>query len=570
MSPDLTSPSNAGPGSTSTVRAVRHHLPLVLVCLFLGVVGGYLYAGSQVPVYTSTSRVLVDPSVGNPYVPSPSSVRQDELASLETEAQVVRSEEVLSAVLPQFPGLSLGALQRNVQVVIPPNTQVLDITFASEQQNLTQPVADAVAKAFLANRARRSDEVNQTRISRVESRTNAVMEDLRRATADAQSDNAATALYNEQLSGALRNELVSLRAQRTALENSESPTGDVIGPAGAGKSAEGLTATVVPLGVALVGLALGCLLAVLLERSRAVVRSTADVAATGVPVLAAAPASGLRRRDRRRSESEAFGTAVRRLRAAVLELEPRPDIIAVAPPGPTSSDGEVPAAIAESFAKAGHRVVLVRTDGGDNRDGVDVDDRGLAQALLFERVDVRDLLRPSVEPLLSVLSDGGFDAQSRELLVADRVRAVLSPLVRDGYLIVIQAPGVDSAEGEAFFGAADLGIVVVRRGRSQSRTVRNAVQAVRGKSAEALALVVGARPVQRVRTVETGSVTTREAAPTLPLEQRDAGGEQTPPPQQGDAGEEKIPASAKRDSGEEKTPASAKRDAGEEKARTRR
>ena len=42
--------------------------------------------------YTSTARVLVNPSVGNPFVPTPASVRQDELTSLETEAQVVRSD----------------------------------------------------------------------------------------------------------------------------------------------------------------------------------------------------------------------------------------------------------------------------------------------------------------------------------------------------------------------------------------------------------------------------------------------------------------------------------------------
>ena len=60
--------------------------------------------------------------------------------------------------------------------------------------------------------------------------------------------------------------------------------------------------------------------------------------------------------------------------------------------------------MAESFAKAGHRVVLVRTDGQPTAGGPGgrASD-GLAEALLHERLNVLDLLQPSVEPLLSLL-----------------------------------------------------------------------------------------------------------------------------------------------------------------------
>ena len=63
-------------------------------------------------------------------------------------------------------------------------------------------------------------------------------------------------------------------------------------------------------------------------------------------------------------------------------------------------------AVAESFAKAGHRVVLVRTDGEPAAGSLAIEDDGLAQALLHERLNVLDLLQPSVEPLLSLLPAG--------------------------------------------------------------------------------------------------------------------------------------------------------------------
>ncbi|HRD64138.1 MAG TPA: alpha-hydroxy-acid oxidizing protein, partial [Nocardioides sp.] len=79
--------------------------------------------------------------------------------------------------------------------------------------------------------------------------------------------------------------------------------------------------------------------------------------------------------------------------------------VAIAPVGSGRSDANVSEAVAESFAKAGHRVVLVRADRSPSGGGIGVDDKGLAQALMYERLNVVDLLQPSVEPLLSLLND---------------------------------------------------------------------------------------------------------------------------------------------------------------------
>ncbi|WP_298513139.1 Wzz/FepE/Etk N-terminal domain-containing protein [uncultured Nocardioides sp.] len=477
----------------SLSRAVRHHLPVVLVFFLLGAVAGYLYAGSVPTAYTSTARVLVNPSVGNPFVPTPSSVRQDELTSLETEAQVARSDDVLGAVHAQYPDVSLATMRKNIAVLVPANTQVLEISFTAGNADTAQAVTNAVADAYLANRAQRFETVNNERIARVETRTDQVVTDLRTHSKAAKDEtqSAGDRLFEQEMADALRNELVSLRAQRTALENSEAPTGSVIAPAVEGKSAAGLTATILPFAFALVGLAIGCAIALLLERSRGVVRSRADVEALGVPVVASIPRRTWRERMRRHGDAAAIDTTVRRVRATLLDLEPRPDVVAIAPVGSGRSDANVSEAVAESFAKAGHRVVLVRADRSPSGGGIGVDDKGLAQALMYERLNVVDLLQPSVEPLLSLLNDGGFNEQSRELLVSDRIRSVLTPLVTEGHLVIIQSPGIDSAEGEAFLGAADLGVVVVRTGKSRPGAVEQIAELARTKGLQLTALVVG-------------------------------------------------------------------------------
>lgn len=518
-------PDQSQPASRTTVGyAVRHHLGWVAVLLVLGALAGWQLMTSAPVSYTSTARVLVNPTAGNPFVPTPSSVRQDEMTSLETEAQVLRSAEVLGPVAAAQPGLTTARLQRGLLVSVPANTQVLEISWSTTDRDSAAVVVDAVAASYLANRTRRYDEVTAARVARVEARTATVVGELRAATEAAQQGNEAERRFQTELGEALRNELVSLRAQRTALENSEAPAGSVIAPASRAVSDAGIGALAPPAGGALGGLALGCLVAVLLERLRGTVRRADEVEALGVPVVAAVPEHGWRDRLDRRSGREAIDTTIRRLRAALLDLEPRPDVVAIAPAGSGPSDADVSEAVAESFAKAGHRVVLVRTDPAHERRGLGVDDRGLAQALLHERLNVRDLLQPSVEPLVSLLSDGGFTPQSRELLVADRLRAVLAPLVADGHLVVISSPGIDSAEAEAFLGAADLGVVVVRAGRTRPGAVRHVARLLGAKPLRLAALVVdrhGAARRTRLATAGTGS----DSDPTLPVASRHGGAE---------------------------------------------
>ena len=423
-------------------------------------------------------------------------MRQDEQTSLETEAQVARSTEVLGPVAASTPGLTIGRLQGRLQVTVPASTQILEISYSANDPVAARQVADAVARAYLDNRTRRFDETNAVRIDRVETQTLSVVTDLRAATQGAQVGSAANRDFQSELAAALRNELVSLRAQRTALENSESPPGAVISPASAPAQAGELNTIVVPAGGGLAGLALGCLLALVLERLRGVVHSSSEVQAMGLPVVAAVPRLGRLSRLLRKDNSEAVDTTVRRLRAAILDLEPRPDVIAVAPAGAGGSAAEVSEAVAESFAKAGHRVVLVRADADSAPGGIGMQD-GLAQALLHHRLNVMDLLQPSVEPLLSLLPHGQSTDQSREFVVADRVRGLLSPLIEAGHLVVIQSPGLDSAEGEAIVGAADWGLVVVTLGLTRPSEVERVTTEARTRGAILAAMVVDRRDITR-------------------------------------------------------------------------
>ena len=480
------------------LRAVRRHLVVVVVCLASGLTAGWLLASDQQATYTSTARVLVNPTVGNPFAPAPTSVRQDELTSLETEAQVARSEEVVTVVTDQFPSLTQGEIERGLEITVPANTQILEMTYVADDPSVARQVADALASAYLANRDRRAVELNKVRIDRVETQTLSVVEDLRAATVAAQKGirrptpvpvgdghrpaqragqpPRAALLPGEQRGSRRRGDLPRVHGHD---HQQPRPSRD---PGRCSRSPDWRWA---------------CLIAVLVERLTGRVRSAHEVEAVGLPVLAAAPPRGWRPGVPRTSAAENVEATMRRLRAKILDLEDTPEIIAVAPAGTGKPDAAVSEAVAESFAKAGHRVVLVRTEGPPvTSSGLEVEERGLAEALLHERLSVLKMLQPSVEPLLCLLP-WGFSHQSRELLTADRLRTVLNPLLEAGHLVVLQSPGIDSVEGEAVVGAADLGLVVVTAGRTRLRELEQISTRVSTHGAKLAALVVHARASTR-------------------------------------------------------------------------
>ncbi|NHC24438.1 hypothetical protein G6553_14805 [Nocardioides sp. IC4_145] len=492
-----------------TSRAVRHHLVLVVLLVVLGAAGGWWYAGSATAAWSSSASVLINPASGNPFVPTPSAVRQDEPTSLETEAQVARSAEVLAAVDEKEPDLDLREIERGLQVTVPPNTQVLQITFTSSSPRAAERVAGEVARAYLANRERRSDAVTAGRVEQVEDQTIGVLADLKTATAAAQRGSAAERLFQSQLATALRNQLVNLRAQRSALETSEAPADSVIAPATAAQRPADLVATVAPVGGALAGLALACLLAVLLERTRGRVRSAAEVEELGVPVVArvtpAVPTAVLRRG--RGDQPDQLEQMVRRLRGTLLGLDPRPDSVAVAPAGPGEPVAAVAEALAESFARGGHRVVLVRTCAEADSDDLVVEE-GLAQALTYERLSVQGLLRPTVEPMLGVLPAGRQTSASQELFTVERLRMVVAELVGAGNLVVVESPALDSAEGQVVTAAADLTLVVATIGRTRRSVVAGVV-----RSAPPAPTPVGAVVLAPGSAARRDQLSTAEAGP---------------------------------------------------------
>ncbi len=235
-------PVAAGPAHRSGRRTAALGIALGLV----GTAAG-LAAASQVGTGPSaTATVLVRPLVGNAYAGGD----RDASVDLQTEAQVVRSDAVLSRAVPN--GSTVTGLRARVRAERRPGSEVLAITVGGSTGDRATALAGDLARALLAEREERARQAVAAQAALLRERI----------TQAQQLFDAAIALAAgaESVQGSLLGErLVLLREDLRALPT-ELRAGSVVEVQRVDTSAAVVLQVVLVVGGGLAGLVLGLLL----------------------------------------------------------------------------------------------------------------------------------------------------------------------------------------------------------------------------------------------------------------------------------------------------------------------
>src|SRR3954449_10754772 len=125
----------------------RHWLPVVL-CLLLGIGSAFAYLHWAPKEYRATTSVLVTPVGGTQTLGGKNS------GDMETEAELVSSTGTVSAAATRLgvSGSDTEALAGRVSVSVPPNTNILDISYTGMTAVEAQQGSMAFAEAYLDQR----------------------------------------------------------------------------------------------------------------------------------------------------------------------------------------------------------------------------------------------------------------------------------------------------------------------------------------------------------------------------------------------------------------------------------
>ena len=256
----------------------------VVLCI-VGAVAGALVGQRMSTVLVANATILVNPLDGNPFS---TKGRGDDLENLETEAQLIQSNDVALMVQKrEGKDTPIADILAGLEISVPPNTQILEIDYSSRASAVSLSRAQWFAEEYLAYRELRATSLLASQTKRLEEQIaerskeqSALAKEL--SNADPQSTQAG--VLGVQLE-AVSTQINQLQARSAELQSVSSSPGHIVTPA-----------TIPPAGLlgswiaySLAGLIGGLIIAVLIAliRSRADnrIRHVDDIATAGQVVL---------------------------------------------------------------------------------------------------------------------------------------------------------------------------------------------------------------------------------------------------------------------------------------------
>ncbi|MGI8693514.1 MAG: Wzz/FepE/Etk N-terminal domain-containing protein [Geodermatophilaceae bacterium] len=458
---------------------IRRQWWLVALAVLLGLAGGVWYTSTQPLVYRSTTEVLVTPTGVDDDAVSASSRTRAEI-NLDTEAQLLTSTAVVARAADTL-GLdsSVEDLADRVRVTVPPNTEVLSIAFTADTASVAQEGANAFAVAYLTNRGEAAKAEIAARQQSRQAQVLPLTESLREVTdslVGLAPGSAARAVAEAQVQS-LSSQIAVLTAEVNALASTPLTPGRIITEATLPSRPSSPVLPVNLAGGAMLGFLLGCVLALLRQRSDRRLRSAEEVTrVTGLSVLVTIPeSSGVWLAD----PTSAAGRGYVRLRN-VLTARVAPDARIILIAGIDADGSEVADNLAATLARTGAEVVLVSTHAGSataQRLGLARRWAGLSEVLGGQATTSAALQVPPGLETLRVLIPGQDPQRAADLLETEAAANLLSGLRRSARYVILEAPPASSsAQAQTLAALADIALVVIRARTTSANDVDDAIE----------------------------------------------------------------------------------------------
>jgi len=457
----------------------------------LGIVAGVVLSRVQAKVYESSTYVLVKATSAVEGA-EPVGARTNSGINLDTQAQLVKSELVATRAkaLLRSPA-QISDLIKQLAVTVPPNTQVLVVTFKAPKPKDAQAASHAFAQAYLDQRHADVKQDLDAQIASLTQQKAALEAQL--ATISGQiAGLPANSVAREKAqadSGIVSNQIQTLGTRLSPLvaTKSQIAAGNIINDAKlpARPSKPNLF---INIGSGLfAGLLLGLALALFAERRDGRLHEAAEVRAqTALPVLVEVP--------HRQSAAVLVGRSSPAARyygmlcnavLSVLGKQPstargdqaRSNVVLMLGASPGRGPGVVAANLCAALARLGGPVALLCVDPQSPSPallGV-TGGRGLSD-LLRADADIGDVQQPSpVCPGVYVVVPG-TTAEADEL-VPERLAGIVDNLLAySEYLIIETRSARLSAEGQALAGLAQMSFVVLELRKSRREDIGEAVR----------------------------------------------------------------------------------------------
>lgn len=349
------------------LRPLGRHRRLMATLMAAGLVLGAAYTAIGGKTYTSTAAVLVNPTPALPNQTSavnPTNGRTNGAINPDTEVQLVKSTTVLNAAVASLNnGTKVGGIRGRLDIVVPPNTTILRISCTGSSAHSAQSCADAVAKAYLANREATLKNLIATGIDATKRQLTAAESALHQDAIDIQNAAAGTVAKNNAFARqtsdiSSRNALNSdLNEYNTAYTS----PGTIVSQPALGTASK-VSLITGPIAGLILGVFAGIVAVVTRERRDKFVRNVDDLLRYGVPLIASSDHN--RGKVVTAASERAARTRFEQRIASVVAgaFDNDGGVIYIAAVSAGQSPDRIARRLASTLASVGHSVELVRAD----------------------------------------------------------------------------------------------------------------------------------------------------------------------------------------------------------------
>src|SRR6516164_5201357 len=472
------------------IGVLRRRWWIIVACACIGLVGAFAYVTVAPKSYTATASVNVTPTAADQTNAVAGSRTSGATVNLDTQSQVVTSTAVATlAGQALHSTLTPFKLAAQVNVTVPPNSSILDITCTASTATGAADCANEFAKAYLQNRHSSAvDYVNaqlktlQTQVSQLNSSIAALgtkIGTLPRNSPTRASDVALRASDKSKLNR-LTQEYATTNGQ-LANTNGGSINNVATPP---GKPSSPKKSLIIPSGL-VIGLVIGMIIAFLVDRRDRRIHNAAHAERVlDLPVLLNLPSGAFGREvsiaSPRSKTGQAFTDLAHGVAAALGEGN---HIVFVAGATPGPADSVVAANLAVTLARTHSEVVLVCANMNSTVApkllGLG-EGEGLAE-LIAGSATVRDVVQgPAGMPGLWVITPGTDPSLAFYHLQHDTGRALTSQLRRDARYVIIEAQAADDGADTFAMGEfADAAVVTIEVARTTKSEAIDCVRRLR-------------------------------------------------------------------------------------------
>lgn len=349
------------------LRPLGRHRRVMAAAMIIGLVLGAAYTALGGKTYTSTAAVLVNtaPSIpGQATTVNPANGRTNGAVNPDTEAQIVKSSSVLDhAVAAMNNGATVGGVRSRLDIIVPPNTQILRISCGASTAASAQTCARDVANAYLANRQANNKSTVSRAIASQQSQLTQINQVLiadQKAISSTENGTVAhgNAIAHQTSDIQARN---AINTNLAALRAADTTPGTIISAPALGVASK-FSLITGPIAGLILGVIAGIVAVVVRERRDKFVRNVDDLMRYGVPLIASSDHN--RGKVITAASERAARTRFEQRIASVVAgaFDNDGGVIYIAAVSAGQSPDRIARRLASTLASVGHSVELVRAD----------------------------------------------------------------------------------------------------------------------------------------------------------------------------------------------------------------